>query len=285
MGLCCKNLFSISLPTPFPQLWRSLNARKGLFLLSGPCVIESETLCRDIAKTLKKVCADLGIHYVFKASYDKANRTSGASFRGPGIQKGLEILQGIREDLDIPVVTDIHNEEQAEVAGKIVDIIQIPAFLSRQTDLIRTAVETGAIVNIKKGQFLSPGEMARVIQKAREFGAKKLLITERGTTFGYQNLVVDMRSIPLLKKEGFPVVIDATHSVQLPGAGGDKSSGQGELAPLIAYSAVAAGATGVFIETHPDPLSALSDGPNMIPLKSMPKVLKKLLRIAQAVQL
>ena len=259
-----------------------MNRRKGLFLLAGPCVIESEKLCFEVARTLKRTCLKLDMPYVFKASFDKANRTSGKSFRGPGIEEGLEVLHQIRVRLGIPVVTDVHTEEQAMLAGDVVDILQIPAFLCRQTDLIETAVRTGKIVNIKKGQFLSPKEMAQVVDKARMAGGEHLLLTERGTTFGYNNLVADMRSIPIMKETGCPVVFDATHSVQLPGGVGDKSAGQSEFAPVLAASAVAAGATGLFIETHPDPRKAKSDGPNMIPLKQMPSVLARLKRIHEA---
>lgn len=265
-------------------IWKSLQNPRQLTLLAGPCVIESEKLCFEVAKKLTATCAKLGINYVFKASFDKANRTSGKSFRGPGINEGLNVLAKIRVKFGVPVVTDIHTEEQAKAAGEVADILQIPAFLCRQTDLIEAAVNTGKIVNIKKGQFLSPGEMSRVVEKARNGGGKKLLLTERGTTFGYNNLVADMRSIPIMKQTGCPVIFDATHSVQLPGGGGDKSSGQREFAPVLARCALAAGANGLFIETHPNPDQALSDGPNMIPLKDMPDVLKRLLKVFAAVQ-
>jgi 2-dehydro-3-deoxyphosphooctonate aldolase (KDO 8-P synthase) len=244
-------------------------------------VIESEDLCFEVATTLKKVCARLGITYVFKASFDKANRTSGKSFRGPGLDSGLQVLSRIRSKLDLPVLTDVHSETQTSLAARHVDILQIPAFLCRQTDLINAAVSTGKIVNIKKGQFLSPKEMGQVVDKAKAGGAKRLLVTERGTTFGYNNLVADMRSIPIMRTFGSPVVFDATHSVQLPGGGGDKSSGQREFAPVLARCALTAGANGVFIETHPSPDRALSDGPNMIPLKEMPGLLKGLLKTWQ----
>jgi 2-dehydro-3-deoxyphosphooctonate aldolase (KDO 8-P synthase) len=240
-------------------------------------------LCLRIARSLKSTCQKLGLTYVFKASYDKANRTSAKSFRGPGLQEGLETLGRIRQKVQVPILTDVHTEAQAEAAAAFVDILQIPAFLCRQTDLIQTAVRTGKIVNIKKGQFLSPSEMNQVVQKAREAGGSKLLLTERGTTFGYQNLVSDFRSVPLMQQTGFPVVFDATHSVQLPGGGGDKSSGQREFAPLLARCAIAAGVQGLFIETHPDPDQALSDGPNMIPLRQMPKLLQQLQRIHRAI--
>ncbi|MEY4200953.1 MAG: hypothetical protein RLZZ265_2693 [Verrucomicrobiota bacterium] len=264
------------------SLWKQLAARKQLFLLAGPCVIESEALCFEVARHLKKVCARLGITYVFKASYDKANRTSGKAFRGPGLDDGLVILERIRTKLDLPIITDVHNEVQALAAGEVVDILQIPAFLCRQTDLIEAAVATEKIVNLKKGQFLSPQEMSRVVEKAKLVGGEKLLVTERGTTFGYNNLVSDMRSIPVLKQTGCPVVFDATHSVQQPGAGGDRTIGQREFAPLLARCALTAGADGVFIETHPDPDKAMSDGPNMIPLKDMAGLLKSFLKVRAA---
>jgi 2-dehydro-3-deoxyphosphooctonate aldolase (KDO 8-P synthase) len=263
-------------PDPIATLWKSLQSSRRLFVIAGPCSIESEALCLQVARSLKKTCERLGLTYVFKASFDKANRTSGKSFRGVGLDAGLEILANVRAKVGVPLLTDVHNESQAEIAGDIVDILQIPAFLCRQTDLIEAAVLTGKIVNIKKGQFLSPAEMGQVVKKAAEFGGKRILVTERGTTFGYNNLVADMRSIPTLRRSGFPVVFDATHSVQLPGGGGDKSSGQREFAPVLARCAVVAGADGVFIETHPKPEEALSDGPNMIPLSEMPALLKNL---------
>jgi len=263
-------------------IWKSLNSPRRLFLIAGPCVIESEKLCLQVAAALKKTCNALGIFYVFKASFDKANRTSAKSFRGMGMETGLEILAKVRAKIGVPVLTDIHSESQATVAGEVVDILQIPAFLCRQTDLIEAAVLTGQIVNLKKGQFLSPAEMGQVVEKARNAGAEKILLTERGTTFGYNNLVADMRSIPILKRFGCPVIFDATHSVQLPGGGGDKSSGQREFAPVLARAALAAGANGLFIETHPNPNRALSDGPNMIPLGEMPALLRSLLRIFNA---
>jgi len=264
------------------RLWNSLNSGKRLFLLAGPCVVESEDLCLEVARALMKICRRLDIPYVFKASFDKANRSSGASFRGPGIGAGLEILSRIRRDLGVPVVTDIHTEEQAWEAAPVVDILQIPAFLCRQTDLLLAAIATGCIVNVKKGQFLAPGDMVQVVKKMVEAGGRRILLTERGTTFGYNNLVVDMRSIPILGRNGYPVVFDATHSVQLPGGGGDRSGGQREFAPVLARSAVAAGCNGLFIETHPDPDNALSDGPNMIPLAQMGRLLGGLVRLHRA---
>jgi 2-dehydro-3-deoxyphosphooctonate aldolase (KDO 8-P synthase) len=265
-------------------IWKSLNSPRQLFLIAGPCVIESEKLCLQVATALKKTCAALDIFYVFKASFDKANRTSAKSFRGIGMEKGLEILAKVRAKVGVPVLTDIHTEAQATVVGEVVDILQIPAFLCRQTDLIEAAALTGQIVNLKKGQFLSPTEMGQVVEKARRAGAEKILVTERGTTFGYNNLVADMRSIPILKRSRCPVVFDATHSVQLPGGGGDKSSGQREFAPVLARAALAAGANGLFFETHPNPDRALSDGPNMIPLADMPALLRSLLKVIKAVR-
>jgi 2-dehydro-3-deoxyphosphooctonate aldolase (KDO 8-P synthase) len=279
------------------SIWKNLNSPRRLFLLAGPCVIENEKLCRTVAASLVKTCKQLGIYYVFKASFDKANRTSGKAFRGPGIADGLAVLEKIREEFQVPVVTDVHTEEQARLAGEVVDILQIPAFLCRQTDLIEAAVATGKIVNIKKGQFLSPQEMGNVAQKAKKFWEEKfpgagnsklktknlkLLLTERGTTFGYNNLVADMRSIPVMKSFGFPVVFDATHSVQQPGGGGDKTTGQREFAPVLAKAALAVGANGLFIETHPKPDAAMSDGPNMIPLGEMATVLRSLKKIYEA---
>ena len=266
-------------------IWKNLTSPRQLFLIAGPCVIENEKLCLQVAAALKKTCAAFGIFYVFKASFDKANRTSAKSFRGIGMESGLEILAKVRARVGVPVLTDIHTEAQATVAGEVVDILQIPAFLCRQTDLIEAAALTGQIVNLKKGQFLSPAEMGQVVEKARQAGAEKILVTERGTTFGYNNLVADLRSIPILKRCGCPVVFDATHSVQLPGGAGDKSSGQREFAPVLARAALAAGANGLFVETHPSPDRALSDGPNMIPLAEMAVLLRSLLKVFRAVEM
>ena len=272
----------LSVPNDSTNLWRSLTDRRRLSLIAGPCVIENEKLCLHVAAFLQKTCRKLGIHYVFKASYDKANRSSSQSFRGPGLAAGLYVLRKVRSLFDLPVLTDVHTLEEAVAAAEFVDILQIPAFLCRQTDLINAAVRTGRIVNIKKGQFLSPHDMRQVVRKADDAGGRKLLLTERGTTFGYNNLVADMRSIPIMKQFGFPVIFDATHSVQLPGAAGDRSSGQREFAPVLARCALAAGADGLFIETHPDPDRALSDGPNMIPLAEMPKLLRNLVKFQAA---
>ena len=272
------------MPNEPATVWKSLSNRRSLSLIAGPCVIESEKLCLKVAATLAKYCRKQRVPYVFKASFDKANRSSGLSFRGPGVEEGLAILAKVRREIGVPVLTDVHSEDQARLAAEVVDILQIPAFLCRQTDLIRAAVRTGKIVNLKKGQFLSPQDMGQVVRKAVESGGKRLLITERGTTFGYNNLVADMRSIPILRGFGFPVIFDATHSVQLPGGAGDRSSGQREFAPVLARSALAAGADGVFIETHPQPDQAMSDGPNMIPLAEMPDLIEALLRVFKAVR-
>jgi 2-dehydro-3-deoxyphosphooctonate aldolase (KDO 8-P synthase) len=261
------------------SIWKSLTKSDRLVVIAGPCVIESEKLCLDVAQTMKRLCERLGVTYVFKASYDKANRTSAHSFRGPGPKAGLAILANIRAKFELPVLTDVHTEEEVATAAEVADVLQIPAFLCRQTDLICAAVKTGKIVNLKKGQFLSPKEMGQVVDKAMAAGGKKLLVTERGTTFGYNNLVADMRSMPVMCAFGFPVIFDATHSVQLPGGGGNKSSGQREFAPVLARAAIAAGANGIFVETHPNPDKALSDGPNMIPLKEMEGMLSGLIKL------
>jgi 2-dehydro-3-deoxyphosphooctonate aldolase (KDO 8-P synthase) len=265
-------------------IWKSLKAPGRLILIAGPCVIESEQQCLQVAWSLKRTCDRLGVFYVFKASYDKANRTSARSFRGPGLERGLAVLEKVRARVGVPILTDLHTETQVAAAARVADVLQIPAFLCRQTDLIAAAVRTGRIVNLKKGQFLSPEEMGQVVDKAKAAGGKKLLLTERGTTFGYHNLVADMRAIPILRRFGFPVIFDATHSVQLPGDGGNRSGGQREFAPVLARCALAAGAAGIFIETHPEPERALSDGPNMISLAEMPALLKSLLKVYSAVQ-
>jgi 2-dehydro-3-deoxyphosphooctonate aldolase (KDO 8-P synthase) len=265
-------------------IWKALSARTSLILIAGPCVIESEALCLAVAEALKRTCRRLGVQYVFKASYDKANRTSARSFRGLGLEQGLGILAKVRAKLGVPVLTDVHTEAQVGPAAEVADILQIPAFLCRQTDLIAAAVQTGRIVNLKKGQFLSPAEMGQVAAKAKHAGGTRIMLTERGTTFGYNNLVADMRSIPIMRAFDCPVIFDATHSVQLPGGGGDRSAGQREMAPVLARCALAAGADGLFIETHPKPDRALSDGPNMIPLGEMPALLKSLLRVWAAVR-
>lgn len=237
-----------------------------LTILAGPCVIESQEILEKTAEGLKKITEKLDINFVFKSSYDKANRSSINSFRGPGIEKGLEMLARIKKDFDLPIVTDIHTPEQAAIAAEVADILQIPAFLCRQTDLLIAAAKTGKIVNIKKGQFLAPEQMKPLIKKVEESGNSNIILTDRGTTFGYNNLVSDFRAIPIMQQLGYPVIFDATHSVQLPGAGGECSGGDRRFVPVLAKSAIAAGANALFFEVHPDPDSALCDGPNMIAL-------------------
>ena len=252
------------------------------FLIAGPCVIESEQLVMDTAGHVADIAKSLGIPYVFKSSFDKANRTSITSFRGPGIKDGLAILKKVKDHFAVPVLTDVHTEEQATEAGKVVDVLQIPAFLCRQTDLLIAAAKTGKVVNVKKGQFLSPIEMGNAVKKVEECGSRRLLLTERGSSFGYNNLVVDMRSFPIMRNFGYPVVFDATHSVQLPGGGGSKSSGQREFVEPLACAAAGAGVDGFFMEVHPNPDEALSDGPNMVPLHRLKSLLERVLRICDA---
>ena len=252
------------------------------FLIAGPCVIESEQLVMDTAGRVAEMTKALGVPYIFKSSFDKANRTSVKSFRGPGIQDGLAILKKVKDHFGLPVLTDVHTEEQATEAGKVVDVLQIPAFLCRQTDLLIAAAQTGKVVNVKKGQFLSPREMVNAIQKIGECGSQRILLTERGSSFGYNNLVVDMRSFPIMRDFGYPVVFDATHSVQLPGGGGTKSSGQREFVEPLACAAAGAGVDGFFMEVHPNPDVALSDGPNMVPLHQLKFLLERVLRICDA---
>lgn len=253
------------------------------FLISGPCVIENYDITFLIADHLKKITRQLGIPFIFKASFDKANRTSIQSFRGPGFEKGLDILSTIKKQLNIPIISDIHLPDQAKKAAKVLDIIQIPAFLCRQTDLILAACNTGKPVNIKKGQFLSPWECKNILNKAKESGNTDICITERGSSFGYNNLVVDFRSIPIIKNLGVPVVFDATHSVQLPGGAVDSSAGERQFVPTLSKAAIAAGADGLFIETHPEPEKALCDGPNSLPLNDMEGLLSTLLSIKKVV--
>lgn len=255
---------------------------KKLLLILGPCVLESEKSARRAAERILTITRRLGVPFIFKASYDKANRTSGSSFRGPGLEEGCRILAAISRDYGLPVTTDVHSPEEVVVAARHVDLLQIPAFLCRQTDLIAAAGSSGRAVNVKKGQFLSPWEIEPIAHKLRAVGCRRFFFTERGTTFGYNNLVADMRSIPWIRAQGFPLVFDATHSVQRPGGGGDRTTGDGELAPVLAAAAVAAGADGVFLETHENPAKAPSDGPNQIPLARLPGVLRQLLAIRHA---
>src|SRR6266852_1915525 len=235
-----------------------------LFLIAGPCVIESEAHARMMAERVARIAADASVPYIFKASYDKANRSSGKAFRGPGVAEGLRILGKIKADLRVPILTDIHDASQAAPAAEVVDILQIPAFLARQTDLLLAAAKTGRIVNVKKAQFLSPWDMSNVVEKVASTGNTHILLTERGASFGYQNLVVDMRSFPILQKLGYPVVFDVTHSVQLPGGQGHASGGQPEFIEPLARAGVAAGVDGIFLETHDNPAAALSDGANAL---------------------
>jgi len=256
-----------------------------MFLIAGPCVIESRDFVFDVAGQLKELTDSLGMPYIFKASYDKANRSSGKSFRGIGMEKGLETLAAIREQFGIPVLTDVHSEAEVSAVAKAVDVLQTPAFLCRQTDFIRAVAQSGRPVNIKKGQFLSPHEMKNVVDKAREAsGRDNVMVCERGASFGYNNLVSDMRSLAIMRETGCPVVFDATHSVQLPGGQGTASGGQREFVPVLARAAVASGVAGVFMETHPDPERALSDGPNAWPLKHMKRLLETLKTIDEAVK-
>jgi 2-dehydro-3-deoxyphosphooctonate aldolase (KDO 8-P synthase) len=253
---------------------------KPFFLIAGPCVVESEQLQMDVAGQLKEMTAELGIPFIFKSSYDKANRSSGKSFRGPGMEKGLEILAKVRKTLNVPVLTDVHTAEEVPTVVQFVDVLQTPAFLCRQTDFIHAVASAGKPVNIKKGQFLAPSDMKNVVDKAREAsGTDNIMVCERGASFGYNNLVSDMRSLAIMRDTGCPVVFDATHSVQLPGGQGTSSGGQREFVPVLARAAVATGVAGVFMETHPDPAKALSDGPNAWPLARMRELLTTLKEI------
>ena len=253
------------------------------FLIAGPCVVESEQLQMDTAGTLKEITSSLGIPFIFKSSYDKANRSSGTSFRGPGMEKGLEILAKVRRELNLPILTDVHSEADIAAVAAVVDVLQTPAFLCRQTDFIHAVAQSGRPVNIKKGQFLAPGDMKNVIDKARAAAREKgldedrFMACERGTSFGYNNLVSDMRSLAIMRETRAPIVFDATHSVQLPGGNGTSSGGQREMVPVLARAAVAVGIAGLFMETHPDPAKALSDGPNAVPLRHMKALLETLL--------
>jgi 2-dehydro-3-deoxyphosphooctonate aldolase (KDO 8-P synthase) len=261
-----------------------VGAREPLFLIAGPCVIESPTLTQEIAGRLKEITARLGVPYIFKASYDKANRSSRASFRGPGIEAGLKVLDDVRRAIGVPVLTDVHEDTPLAEVAAVVDVLQTPAFLCRQTNFIINAASQGKPVNIKKGQFLSPWEMKNVVDKARSTGNEHILVCERGFSFGYNNLVSDMRSLSVLRETGAPVVFDATHSVQLPGGQGASSGGQREFIPVLARAAVAAGVAGIFMETHPRPEEALSDGPNAWPLARMEPLLTTLVELDRAVK-
>lgn len=251
-------------------------------LIAGPCVIESERIALETAQRIAEITKAIGVPYVFKSSYDKANRSSIASFRGPGLQAGLAVLRKVKEQVGVPVLTDVHSVEEAALAAEAADILQIPAFLCRQTDLLVAAAKTGRVVNVKKGQFLSPWEMSNVVKKLEESGNSRIILTERGASFGYNNLVVDMRALPIMRGFGYPVVFDATHSVQLPGGAGTRSAGQREFVAPLACAAAGAGCDGFFMEVHPDPDRALSDGPNMVPLHQLKPLLERLVRICKA---
>src|SRR5476649_725751 len=261
-----------------------VGADRPFFLIAGPCVIESEALVLDVAGRLKEMTAALAIPFIFKASFDKANRSSRSSFRGPGLEEGLKALAHVREQIGVPVLTDVHEDTPLAEVAAVVDVLQTPAFLCRQTNFIVAACSQGKPVNIKKGQFLSPWEMQNVVDKARSTGNLQIMVCERGFSFGYNNLVSDMRSLAVMRATGCPVVFDATHSVQLPGGKGDSSGGQREFVPVLARSAVAAGVSGIFMETHPDPAKALSDGPNAWPLDRMRSLLTTLVELDMAVK-
>ena len=261
-----------------------LGGANPLFLIAGPCVIESESHARTMAERVAKIASDVGVPYIFKASYDKANRSSIKAFRGPGLAEGLRILAKIKADLRLPILTDIHDASQAPPAAEVADIIQIPAFLARQTDLLLAAAKTCRIVNIKKAQFLSPWDMGNVAEKVASAGNHNVILTERGTSFGYNNLVVDMRTFPILQKFGYPVVYDVTHSVQIPGGLGHASGGQPEFIETLACAGVATGVDGLFLETHDDPAAALSDGPNALPLAQLPQLLSRIKELSSLVR-
>jgi len=267
------------------RLWSAVRRRDRLFLIGGPCVIESPRHAHAVAARVKAITGALGIPYIFKASYDKANRSSLGSYRGPGMERGLEILAAIRERHHVPILTDVHEVAQVQKAAAVADVLQVPAFLCRQTDLVLAAAATGRVVNIKKGQFMSPWDMAGVLEKAASTGNRRILVTERGFTFGYNNLVVDMRSFPVLRSLGFPVVFDVTHSVQRPGGLGDRSGGDAHFIDTLAPAGVAAGVNGLFMEVHQNPARALSDGPNAYRLGRLGALLRRLQRIHRAAHL
>ena len=255
---------------------------KPVFVIAGPCVAESEQMCLDIAGQMKEICGELGIPYIFKASYDKANRSSGKSFRGHGMDSGLKMLEAVKTQLGLPVLTDVHTIEEIPAVAAVVDVLQTPAFLCRQTDFIHAVAASGKPVNIKKGQFLAPVDMGQAVSKCLEAGNDKVILCERGSTFGYGQLVVDMRSLAIMRSLGYPVMFDATHSVQMPGAQGTSSGGDRRFVPVLARAAAAAGIDALFLETHPDPDSAKSDGPNMVSLDSLENLLRKVLAIHRA---
>jgi 2-dehydro-3-deoxyphosphooctonate aldolase (KDO 8-P synthase) len=261
-----------------------LGGNNPLFIIAGPCVIESESHARSLAEQVAKIAVDAGVPYIFKASYDKANRSSLKAFRGPGLTDGLRILAKIKAELRLPILTDVHDAAQAGPAAEVADILQIPAFLARQTDLLLAAAKTGRVINIKKAQFLSPWDMGNVAEKVASTGNDRIILTERGASFGYNNLVVDMRTFPVMKKFGYPVVYDVTHSVQLPGGQGDSSGGQPEFIEPLARASVATGVDGIFLETHDNPSTALSDGPNALPLSELPQLLARLKEISTLIR-
>ncbi len=271
---------AIDTPSGVPLL---VGTGQPLLLIGGPCALESEEIARTVAATMQEICDRLGIHYVFKASFDKANRTSLDSYRGPGLIEGLAMLGKIRRELGVSVISDVHDVSQVAPAAEVLDILQIPAFLCRQTDLLTAAAKTGKVVNVKKGQFVSPWDMQNAVNKMRGVGGTKIMLVERGASFGYNNLVVDMRSLPVMRSFGCPVIFDATHSVQLPGGAGGSSGGQREFISTLSRAAVAAGIDGLFMEIHPDPDHALCDGPNSIPLDKVEELLVQLIRVRNAV--
>jgi 2-dehydro-3-deoxyphosphooctonate aldolase (KDO 8-P synthase) len=270
---------TVSISRPGNQEPINVGAGHPFLLIAGPCVLESEELAREVAAALKEIAARLAISFVFKSSFDKANRTSLDSYRGPGLEEGLRILADIRQDYNVPVISDIHETQQVDAVSGVLDVLQIPAFLCRQTDLLVAAARSGKAINLKKGQFVSPWDMANAVNKIRATGNKNLMLCERGFALGYNNLVVDMRSLPVMRSLGCPVIFDATHSVQLPGGAGGSSGGQREFIPPLARAAVAAGLDGMFMEVHPRPEKALCDGPNAMPLDRVESLLKTLLKI------
>ena len=259
----------------------SIGAGHPLVLIAGPCVVENKSSALRHAKLIQKIARSLGIPYIYKSSYDKANRSSARSFRGLGVDKGLQILKEVKDETGLPILTDVHSIEEADEASLVADVLQIPAFLCRQTDLLTAAGKTGKIVNVKKGQFLAPWEMGNVAEKVAATGNHQILLTERGTSFGYNTLVSDFRSIPIMKEFGYPVIFDATHSVQQPGGRGKSSGGERKFVPVLAQASVVAGADGVFMEVHEDPDHAPSDGPNMVPLRDLKKLLEKLMKLSR----
>jgi len=281
--MTAQNVSPVAIATPGGGLIQ-VGSGQPLLLIAGPCALESEEMARRVAGTMQEICARLGLSYVFKASFDKANRTPLSSYRGPGLTEGLAILSRIKEELQVPVISDVHETSQVEAAAEVLDIIQIPAFLCRQTDLLTAVARTGRPINLKKGQFVSPWDMEHGVNKIRAAGGKKIMLVERGASFGYNNLVVDMRALPIMRSFNCPVIYDATHSVQLPGGAGTSSGGQREFIAPLSRAAVAAGIDGLFMEVHPDPDKALCDGPNSIALDQIEEILTQLVQIRQVCQ-